>query len=333
MKKHILFYCILCFPLALISQDVHFSQFDAVPVLSNPANAGNFEGDIRLVANYRNQWATIDGYNTMDLTVDFPFLFSKYRLGSGLVILNDNSANKRASLKKIYIPLSLHKIIGNDKFSFGIQAGLFSWSFDKMSLASQFDGRYYNADYGETENPFDQNNIAPDVIVGMAWQRKNTKLSPYAEIALAHVNLPSEGYMSKSSEHNLLPRISVQGGAKMTLSSITSLEPKIYYAAQERAQELLLGGYYTRAFQHETFGNVKLFGGPFVRTNLIENFDAAIITVGVQALNTRFGLSYDINLSKLRKYTRHYGGVEFSLIYIFDFVEKNEVREPCILIY
>lgn len=45
------------FLIALITygQDPHFSQYDATPLIVNPANAG-LKHDLRAVVNYRNQW-------------------------------------------------------------------------------------------------------------------------------------------------------------------------------------------------------------------------------------------------------------------------------------
>ena len=56
-------------------QDVHFSQFYASPLTLNPANAGIFDGDLRMTANYRSQWGTVSkAYSTMAASVDMPVL-------------------------------------------------------------------------------------------------------------------------------------------------------------------------------------------------------------------------------------------------------------------
>ena len=41
------------------AQDIHFTMWDAMPITTNPAAAGVFNGDVRGVLNYRNQWASI----------------------------------------------------------------------------------------------------------------------------------------------------------------------------------------------------------------------------------------------------------------------------------
>ena len=51
------------FMLTANSQDLHFSQFMNSPLLINPANTGFIpDGDFRLGANYRNQWASVSAF-------------------------------------------------------------------------------------------------------------------------------------------------------------------------------------------------------------------------------------------------------------------------------
>src|SRR3954469_25815536 len=46
------------------AQDIHFSQYNASPLLLNPATAGMNEGDYRAYANFRTQWMTVASGNT-----------------------------------------------------------------------------------------------------------------------------------------------------------------------------------------------------------------------------------------------------------------------------
>ena len=40
-------------------QDIHFSQFYSSPLTLNPAYTGNYEGNWRVMSNYRTQWSAI----------------------------------------------------------------------------------------------------------------------------------------------------------------------------------------------------------------------------------------------------------------------------------
>ena len=54
--RHLLLPAFVLFVLALSAQDIHFSQFGNSPINLNPGLTGAFGGDMRFVANYRNQW-------------------------------------------------------------------------------------------------------------------------------------------------------------------------------------------------------------------------------------------------------------------------------------
>ena len=54
------------------AQDVNFSQFYELPLLRNPALAGNFTGDIKATAAFRTQWLSAAGvpYRTQALGIE-----------------------------------------------------------------------------------------------------------------------------------------------------------------------------------------------------------------------------------------------------------------------
>ena len=53
------------------AQDYHFSQFYSTPIMLNPASAGFFRGDYRLITNYRRQWGGVTNpYKTMAVSYD-----------------------------------------------------------------------------------------------------------------------------------------------------------------------------------------------------------------------------------------------------------------------
>ncbi|MEO6037125.1 MAG: hypothetical protein ABIQ93_01850, partial [Saprospiraceae bacterium] len=54
--SRILLPAFVLFTLALSAQDIHFSQFANSPINLSPGLIGAFGGDVRFVANYRNQW-------------------------------------------------------------------------------------------------------------------------------------------------------------------------------------------------------------------------------------------------------------------------------------
>src|SRR4051812_45345684 len=106
------------------AQDVHFSQYYFSPLSLNPANAGNFNGDYRLFANYRSQWRTLDkGYNTYSAGGDMNFYPRNLNIGAGLIVLSDQSA-QYLSVTKILPAFAIHKKIAGFKLHAGIQPGI-----------------------------------------------------------------------------------------------------------------------------------------------------------------------------------------------------------------
>ena len=75
------------------AQDIHFSQFYLSPLNLNPAMTGAMDCNIRLVANYRNQWGSVLGanaYNTYSVSYDQKVPVGRYDyVGFGATFWND----------------------------------------------------------------------------------------------------------------------------------------------------------------------------------------------------------------------------------------------------
>ena len=84
------------------------------------------------------------------------------------------------------------------------------------------------------------------------------------------------------------------------------------------------------AFEYEFGDSVFGFIGGFTR--LVGNLkggldnDAIIFTIGAEVFNTRVGVSYDFNTSKLRSATKSIGAAEISLIYIHNKQESGKIN-------
>jgi type IX secretion system PorP/SprF family membrane protein len=96
------------------------NQYVLNPLTINPAFAGN-RGVLNVAANYRKQWAGIQGApETMTFAADAPVFENK--VGLGLIIMND----KIGVTKNTYIMTnySYNVTIGDGSLSFGLGAGL-----------------------------------------------------------------------------------------------------------------------------------------------------------------------------------------------------------------
>src|SRR5689334_7928488 len=96
------------------SQDPHFSQFAQSPLTMNPALAGFFDGDFRAIANYRNQWSSVDGFKTMEATCDGNVLKNKWTkgfLGLGLNVLSDQAGAAGMNSTQFNLSVSVAKYL------------------------------------------------------------------------------------------------------------------------------------------------------------------------------------------------------------------------------
>ncbi len=122
------------------AQDHIYSQFYNAPIYLNPALTGQFEGDIRFNALYRNQWT--------GLASDFSYMTASgdlnlHQINSGVGLIFNRSSEGTAYLLKNNIAASYSYIIGGDDFalSFGLQGGITNQklNWDKLVFGDQID--------------------------------------------------------------------------------------------------------------------------------------------------------------------------------------------------
>jgi len=94
-------------------QDIHFSQFYASPLNLNPALTGDFNGNIRLAANHRNQWASV---TVPYLSSSFSFDVRNWSdqlngdaIGLGLLAMHDQSGDGNFTNVKLQGSIAYHK--------------------------------------------------------------------------------------------------------------------------------------------------------------------------------------------------------------------------------
>src|SRR4051812_14669041 len=104
--------------------DPHFSQYYAYPLWLNPALTGVFDGDTRISANFRDQWANINnGYRTAGVSADFK---PTDKVGIGLNILDQKAGTAGYNYFTAYGSFGYGITLsddGNQRLHFGLQAG------------------------------------------------------------------------------------------------------------------------------------------------------------------------------------------------------------------
>ncbi|MFH1320784.1 MAG: PorP/SprF family type IX secretion system membrane protein [Bacteroidota bacterium] len=332
MKKAILIgvislnLCNLC-----SSQDIHFSQFDRTPLIINPALTGMFNGQHRVLINYKDQWKSFGApYKTYALSYDFGLFKKKWKksyLGAGFYVYNDKAGD--AGLSTIQLNLSLSGIVPlnkNHRISGGLQGGFAQRSVDYSEVKT--DNQFVNGEYdsampvGEA-NDFNKTAFG-DFTAGVSWNflknetniTTNDKINANVGIAVFHVNKPKQEFYSLVNE-KLYSKLVIHGSTYFGLKNTNiALLPSILVLSQGPSKEINFGTMIryrlTEASKYTGFlKESAIYLGCYYRAG-----DAIIPALMYELSNFALGISYDINTSGLKTATSGMGGIEISFRYI-----------------
>src|SRR4051812_21468571 len=92
---------ILSMNMRAFSQDIHFSQFLATPLLINPAQTG-LGGNARMILNYKSQWQSVGSpYRTYafsgDMTINKSRMKPNY-FGMGVLFYSDKAGDSQMGI-------------------------------------------------------------------------------------------------------------------------------------------------------------------------------------------------------------------------------------------
>jgi type IX secretion system PorP/SprF family membrane protein len=298
-------------------QDLHFSQYMNVPLLTNPANAGfNPDFDYRLGINYRSQWVNLPvPYKTLSAWADWQILRNSLQngwLGVGGVVLRDVAGSGNLTSTKVYGNIAYHQQLGEGSLlSAGFNVGVATKSIDvtKFKWESQWNGKFFdaNAPIGE---PIAYSQISyPNVQLGLNYAyfgHGNFYFNGGASIM--HVNRPRESFFSTQASSNKVPmRYTAFANASIKVNDQWIINPSAYYSNQANASEAVGG--LTAQYNLSGDGNVQLLGGVYYRWG-----DAAVALVGLEWNNLRLSFTYDATTSNLRSFNGTTGAMEFALL-------------------
>lgn len=293
--------------------DPHFSQYYANPLWLNPALTGVINGDYRINANYKNQWADINNaYHTAAVSGDYR---ATDKVGLGFSILDqsagDNTFNYLSAYGSFGYGISISND-GNQRLNFGLQAGIINRSFDLSKL--QF-GSQYNPvsgfDPGITsfENFSTTNSTVFDANAGIFYYDGDplSTVNPFAGVSVDHLSRPKDAF-SAAVGGKIPIRYNVHGGVRIKVSDFFDLTPNALYIKQQYTDIKAVGVYSELKFQNDN----GLILGALARFN-----DAIVFDAGYHVGSLIIGTSYDVNTSSLNRATNGRGGIELSLSYVF----------------
>ncbi len=332
---------LLLLPTAPLSaQDIHFSQYNEAPLMINPALAG-VSYNYRASVLYKDQWRSVTvPYVTYGgsfearlklgawqkagehLTEIYKKAFRK--LAGGLAFYSDRAGD--GALSTIHGNASLSTRVQLDDYSFvaaGIQGGIIQKKvdFSKFIWPDQFVGTGYDTGVPSGENFNSSSFLHGDFSAGIIWAydrgekaiRANNELRMDIGLAMYHINQPKQKWLGGSSE-KLAPRTVIHSKCLFGIKNSTiSFLPSIVFQLQGSQTELVFGSLMRYHFKDDSkfTGYIKAthagFGVHY------RNRDALVPSAFIEFGTVALGMSYDVNMSKLKTVSNMKGGFEVFL--------------------
>jgi type IX secretion system PorP/SprF family membrane protein len=312
--------CSLLLPACSAAQDINFSQFYELPLLRNPALAGTYRGDVRITTAFRNQWNSVTvPYQTEALGAELKFGVSENSddyLSLGVQVTNDLAGDSRLGKTQVLPMLAFHKSISSEKASYlslGFSGGAAQQRFDqtKLRFDDQFVGGAYSAT-NPTHDVFTKTNVTYwDAAVGMKYSSEfgyGNKF--YLGAAYFHFTQPKVAF-NGANDIRLNKKLVINGGLAAVTSETDQLVLYLDYFVQGGNNQAQGGFLYRHDLvQEDDDYTISLAAGTFIRWN-----DALVPVVKLDYYNLAFGLTYDVNISKLKSASKGRGGFEATLSY------------------
>lgn len=309
------------------AQDIHFSHIHASPTLVNPAMNGLFLGQARVIGNTRSQWNSVTkGYKTVVGSADMKlFQVNKNDIISGGVQLYADQAGdlnfttSSAALSVAYLKAFDNK--GRNFISLGMQNSFVGSRVDFTKIESpEHISILGKSDITNRVNYWDVN-------AGIGWFYMPNKYNTYyLGFSAFHLNKPLVGFKNARSSQNattLYRRFNLHGGASIRVSRELTLKPSFIYMEQGPHQEITFGSFvryktYRRGLHKKPL--YFIYAGAWLRSQVKNGagIDALVTSIKYEYRRLSLAISYDLNISSYRLASGGRGGLELSVVRIFD---------------
>lgn len=318
-----------------VAQDVHFSQYFTSPLTLNPALTGLVSEDLRLAANFRDQWSSVSSNPYVTGTASFDVAMLKGKLpegdamGLGMLVLYDKSGTGTLTNTTAGLSLAYHKAFGRDRLqhlSIGLQGYyvMKSVDFTKLTFEDEFNPSTGYLSYGTHEVwPRTSVNYS-DFNGGLMYSGRVTDhVTTYVGYAYYHITQPQESFLNDPT--TIHSRHTAYLGGSIDANENTVVYVSGLYQSQAAATEIVggvaVGFILNPGHDMEYQKNTIFYLGGWYRYG-----DAVIPYVGIEWAKMRLGFSYDVTVSQFTPATTGFGGPEISLLY-FGRINKHE-RNP-----
>ena len=299
MKKLVLIF--LCIGTTLMAQDVHFSQWYNNPLFSNPALTADFDGEYRITAHQREQWASVSvPFSTTSVGLDIPI----DNWGLGVQFLRDQSGSSRLSLTQFNLSLSRSL----EQWRLGVQLGFAQRSIDYSDLIFIDGGESIST---ETKNYTD---------LGMGINRVFSLNSSDLNMGYSvfHMNNPNRSFIS--AEDKLAIRHQFSSKLDYDLNEQWVLSPSIHFTSQQNQRAWMFGSQISFDISDYYYKSIQLEAGAHYRFG-----DAFSCLMGVQYEQSYVAFSYDWNTSDLVPASNYLGAWELSFSHI---IQSKVLSKP-----
>lgn len=337
-----IFVCFLLLGYVASSQDLHFSQFNEVPALVNPALTG-VSGPLKISIINKDQWKSVTKpYRTYGANFEAKFAANGWKKGkkstmvvrkkglnginAGLSFFSDKTGDGILAINNVN--LSVSSFVAIDKFnsiSVGLQGSVIQSKLDYSSLLfpNQYNGSIYDVNQASKENFVNQQYTYFDAAAGAMWTYANEsknfdikkQFRAHLGFSVSHITNTKVDFEDTYNAGYL--KYVVHGDLIKSLGkSNLAISPSFLFQLKGSSNELLFGTLIRHHFkgnsQYTKFNKQNTFGyGLYYR-----NRDALIFSMLIE-MQERYAIifGYDITTSSLRAASSRRGGFEICLRY------------------
>lgn len=329
MKGIVVAIAFLISTVALVAQDIHFTQWMHAPHTYSPASVGDFNGEYRFHGNYRNQWSSVTvPFVTFASMAEIKSLTSKIDGLSGSVgLVYDVTGDSRFSTTQIsfgsgysipFLPDSIGKI------RIGVLPTITQKKIDLDALKfdNQYNGFFYDGSLSSGEALPRLSRWYFDVAIGADYQLKvSENLLLRTSIAGFNMLSPNQSFFN-NNDIKLDRRLSWQVSGEYSLTDKWNLQPGIQLSKQGQYYSINFGALATLDMSTTPFLHQTIFAGLYFRA-----VDSGDLIVGLEYDRLKAAVSYDINYSGLVPASNYRGGLELAVIYtIFKPLERPKYK-------
>ncbi len=317
----------------MMAQDYHFSQPRMMPLLINPAYAGTANGTIRAGLNYKEQLRSVSTpYRTIAASLDAALMkkkLKKQHFGAGMYLLRDKSGDLGYGMIVGKAMFSYHiSLSKRSSLSAGVSGGITQskLNFDDQRRDIQYSEELLGHDGAQLsgESLMIDNTLYGDIGAGVSYTF-NKPESRYGvndgklfriSTAVLHINRPQIS-LFKAGDSKLQMRYSIHGvGSFGIKASSWQVQPEVIVYMQGPASMYYFGSAfrYQASQKYSPSGLKNKFAlalGAYYRWD-----DALVLSTWIEFDRFAVGVSYDINMAKLKTVSNGRGGVELGIQYI-----------------